>query len=172
MSRFTALLLVTPLNDGRSWVIVTDDFRYDVGFEGSGDSVTVPLAMFTDFASVPRPIWLFVAPWGTHGHAAVIHDAGYYLQHRARADYDRIFREAMEVLNVGRVKRTLMYWAVRSFGGRAWSRNTRRNRQEPGWKIVDLTTVGLPPDGVRYQDRSAALPVRAVTEAVEAARKA
>jgi hypothetical protein len=50
MSQFTAPLLVTPLNDGRSWVIVTDDFRYDVGFEGSGNSVTVPRGMFSDFA--------------------------------------------------------------------------------------------------------------------------
>lgn len=143
MSQFTAALLVTPLTDGRSWVIVTEDFRYDVGYEGSGDTVRVPRWMVTDFASVPQPIWWFAAPWGTHGHAAVIHDAGYYLQDRTRNEYDRIFLEAMMVLGVGRLKRTLMYLAVRWFGMRAWSANAERNRDRPGWRIVDPATLGL-----------------------------
>lgn len=143
MSQFTAALLVTPLTDGRSWVIVTEDFRYDVDYEGSGDTVHVPQWMVTDFASVPQPIWWFAAPWGRHGHAAVIHDAGYYLQDRTRDEYDRIFLEAMVVLGVGRLKRTLMYLAVRWFGLRAWSANAERNREGPGWRIVDPATLGL-----------------------------
>lgn len=143
MSQFTAPLVVTPLTDGRSWVIVTEDFRYDVGHEGSGDTVRVPRWMVTDFASVPRPIWWFAAPWGTHGHAAVVHDAGYHLQDRTREEYDRIFLEAMVVLGVGRLKRTLMYLAVRGFGVRAWSTNAERNRDRPGWKFVDPVTLGL-----------------------------
>lgn len=95
MSQLTAPLLGTPLPDGRSRVIVTDDFTDDVGAEGSGDSVRVPRGMVTDFASAPRPIWWFAGPWGTHGHAAVVHDAGYYLQDRSREEYDRIFLKAV-----------------------------------------------------------------------------
>jgi hypothetical protein len=67
MSQFTAPLLVTPLDDGETWIIVSDDFRYDVGHEGSDDRVEVPQWMATDFASVPRPIWWFAAPWGLMG---------------------------------------------------------------------------------------------------------
>ena len=177
MSRFTAPLLVTPLNDGKSWVIVTDDFTYDIGEEGSGDSVRVPRGMVSDFASVPRPIWWFAAPWGTHGHAAVIHDAGYYLQLRSRPEYDRIFLEAMEVLKVGKLKRTLMYRAVRWFGGAAWSANAERNRTQPGWKIVDPATLGVLRAGevadsaLVAHDRENAPSVEQVREAVDAARR-
>lgn len=181
MSQFTAPLLVTPLNDGKSWVIITDDFKYDIGYEGSGDSVDVPLGMISDFASVPQPIWWLAAPWGTHGHAAVIHDAGYYLQDRPRREYDRIFLEAMGVLEVGRLKRRLMYLAVRWFGSPAWSANASRNRERPGWKIVDPTTLGLSPAGTvdpvssdsvsTVHDRANAVGVQEVREAVHAARR-
>lgn len=177
MSQFTAPLLVTPLPDGKSWVIVTDDFTYDVGAEGSGDSVRVPRGMVTDFASVPRPIWWFAGPWGTHGHAAVVHDAGYYLQDRSREEYDRIFLEAMTVLNVAWPKRQLMYLAVHWFGWRAWTRNGRRNRKRPGWKIVDPTELGLLPPAAApdevpvVQDRAKALPVQELRREVEAARQ-
>jgi hypothetical protein len=177
MSQFTAPLLVTPLSDGKSWVIVTGDFTYDVGHEGSEDSVRVPRGMVTDFASVPRPVWWFAAPWGTHGHAAVIHDAGYYLQDRSRRDNDRIFLEAMEVLGVGKLKRTLLYLAVRWFGSRAWSTNASRNRKRPDWKIVDPVTLGLPASAAveavsLVHDRATAPAVRELREAVDAARRA
>lgn len=180
MSQFTAPLLVTPLDDGKSWVVITGDFKYDVGYEGSGDSVAVPRGMVSDFASVPRPIWWFAAPWGRHGHAAVIHDAGYYLQDRSRREYDQIFLEAMEVLEVGRLKRGLMYRAVRWFGRWAWEDNARRNRRQPGWKIVDLVALGLPlpataesmpPEAIALiYDRASAPAVRDVRHTVDAAR--
>lgn len=144
MSRFTAPLLVTPMSDGRTWLIVSDDFRYEVGAEGSGEEIHVPQWMATDFASVPRPVWWFAAPWGRHGHAAVVHDAGYYLQTRSRRDYDRIFLEGMTVLGTSVVKARLMYWAVRAFGGFAWRANARRSAEDPGWKIEDPVDLGLP----------------------------
>ena len=144
MSRFTAPLLVTPLNDGRTWLIVSDDFRYEIGVEGSGDEVHVPQWMATDFASVPRPVWWFAAPWGRHGHAAVVHDAGYYLQDRSRRQYDRLFLEAMRVLGTNAVKARLMFWSVRLFGGLAWRANARRSYAQPGWKIHDPVELGLP----------------------------
>jgi hypothetical protein len=182
MSQFTAPLRVTPLNDGKTWIIITDDFRYDVGYEGSGDTVRVPQWMATDFASVPPPIWWFAAPWGKHGHAAVLHDAGYYLQDRPRAAYDRIFLEAMIALGVKPLKRRLMYLAVRLFGFAAWKGNRKSNVERPGWKIADPVALGLvtapaleayatgpagaaPPEA----DRSAAPNITDVTEAVQQA---
>jgi hypothetical protein len=173
MSQFTAPLLVTPLDDGTTWVIITDDFQYDVGHEGSGDTVKVPQWMVTDFASVPKPIWWFAAPWGRHGHAAVVHDAGYYLQDRSRAAYDRIFLEGMEVLEVGRFKRRVMYLAVRWFGWLAWRASARRSRERPGWKTTDPAQLGLssttsPREGTIQHERAEAPNVHESSEAVEA----
>ena len=59
MSRFTEELLVSPLPDGRTWVI-RRDFGYDVGEEGSGNTIDVPIGFKTDFASVPRLLWSII----------------------------------------------------------------------------------------------------------------
>ena len=40
MSRFTRALIVSPLADGRTWVLV-EPFSYDVGELGSGDTIEV-----------------------------------------------------------------------------------------------------------------------------------
>jgi hypothetical protein len=174
MSQFTAPLLVTPLDDGQSWVIVTDDFSYDIGAEGSGDTVLVPQWMITDFASVPRVVWWFAAPWGKHGHAAVVHDAGYYLQLRSRAKYDSIFLEAMTVLEVNRFKRLAMYWAVRCFGAHAWRANAKRTEKDPRWKIIDPATIGMPSTTTpaELHDRSAAPSVNDALASVQVQKEA
>lgn len=119
MSRFTDPLLVTPLPDGRTWVIERD-FGYDVGSENSGDRVNVPVGFETDFASVPRPLWLLFSPWGVYGNAAVIHDYLYTTKARTRENSDKIFSEAMGVLKTPRFTRWCLYHAVRWFGWSHW----------------------------------------------------
>ena len=52
MSQFTNPLIVSPMNDGKFWVI-REAFQYDLDFEGSGNSIIVPLGFVTDFTSVP-----------------------------------------------------------------------------------------------------------------------
>ncbi len=128
MSRFTEILQVAPLPDGRNWVILKD-FGYDVGTENSGESIDVPIGFVTDFASVPRPLWWFTPKWGKYGNAAVIHDYCYWAQSCTRRKSDDIFREAMEVLKVSRTKTLLMYYAVRFFGCMAWNQNKKRRRK-------------------------------------------
>ena len=130
MSRFTEVLLVSPLSDGRTWVTMKD-FGYDVGKEGSGDTVNVDIGFMTDFASVPRPLWAIIPRWGKYGNAAVIHDYLYWEQKRTRKQADDIFREAMGVLGVSGFTSWLMYWAVKLFGGLAWAGNTRRRQKGP-----------------------------------------
>ena len=129
MSRFTDVLLVSPLGDGRTWVIKRE-FGYDIGAEGSGNSVEVPVGFMTDFASVPRPFWIFIPQWGKYGNAAVIHDYLYYDQARPRKDADAIFYEAMGVLAVPAVTKHLMYRAVKYFGIFAWNGNKKRKTQK------------------------------------------
>ncbi len=128
MSKFTEVLVVSPLADGRTWV-TRKEFGYDVGKEGSGDSVEVEIGFMTDFASVPRPLWVFLPRWGKYGNAAVIHDWCYWEQKRTRKESDDIFREAMEVLKVAGWQILLMYWAVRLGGGLAWAGNTRTRKK-------------------------------------------
>ena len=125
MSKFTDVLIVSPLADGRTWV-TRKEFGYDIGEEGSGNSIDVPIGFMTDFASVPRPLWWLIPRWGKYGNAAVIHDYCYWEQRFSRKEADRIFREGMEVLGVPKCKRTLMYCAVRLGGKCAWWGNERK----------------------------------------------
>ena len=133
MSEFTKMLVVSPLADGKAWFL-QEEFSYDVGEEGSGNTVMVPRWFITDFASVPRPLWAVFPRWGLYGNAAVIHDFLYYDQSRNRKEADNIFLEAMEVLEVGWLKRTAMYWAVRSFGWIAWQGS--KSRKDAGRKKI------------------------------------
>jgi len=129
MSKFTEVLVVSPLADGKTWV-TRKEFGYDIGEEGSGDSIDVPIGFMTDFASIPRPLWVILPRWGKYGNAAVIHDYCYWDQSRSRQESDRIFHEAMEVLKVPKCKIRIMYYAVRLFGGCAWSGNKRRKKKD------------------------------------------
>jgi Protein of unknown function (DUF1353) len=71
---------------------------------------TAPPGFKTDFASVPRPFWFWIAPWGRHGRAAIVHDFLYQLgsvtdpaagtlRRPKKGEADRIFRQAMADLD-------------------------------------------------------------------------
>jgi hypothetical protein len=62
----------------------------------------------------------------------VIHDFLYWEQDRTRVESDRVFLEAMRVLNVSFFIRKLIYYAVRLFG---WFRNRKRRLKYPDQKI-------------------------------------
>ena len=119
MSSFTSSLIVSPLPDGRRWVL-RRAFSYHVGSEASTTVITPPAGFVMDFASVPRPVWWLLPPWGKYGNAAVIHDWLYASHLFARAQADAIFLEAMGVLGVSKWKRWTMYAAVRLGGGWAY----------------------------------------------------
>ncbi len=138
MSRFTAPLVVTPLNDGRTWEILhsTEDdehFAYEIGEEDSGVVIRPPARFQTDFASVPRFLWWLFPRWGRYGNAAVIHDYlyqhGYFslidnetpeTNHPDRKQADEIFLEAMGVLDTKKWQKYLIYWGVRVGGWYVW----------------------------------------------------
>jgi hypothetical protein len=90
-----------------------EHFDYHVGRLNSGDVISVPAGFRTDFASVPRVFWWLVPPVGRYGKAAVIHDYLYVVKTRSRKEADKIFLEAMEVLDVPKWRRKLIYFAVR-----------------------------------------------------------
>lgn len=122
MSSFTKPLILKFLDERYDLFRfeLVDAFEYHVGGLASGDVISVPAGFRTDFASVPRVLWTIVPPVGLYGKAAVIHDFLYVFKLRTRAEADRIFLEAMAVLGVPLVQRTLMYQAVRLGGGGGW----------------------------------------------------
>lgn len=111
MARFTDDLTVVNRLSGRvhRWALC-EPLVYRLADTPASEHVTVPPGFGTDFASVPRPLWSWIAPWGRHGRAAVIHDFLYQLgsvtdpltrtlRRPSRREADRIFRDAMAVLD-------------------------------------------------------------------------
>ncbi len=134
MAGFLKPLVVTPLPDGRYWV--TDrELEYCIGSPYSYQIVIVRTGFKTDFASVPRALWGIFPPFGKYTAAAVVHDWLY--QHpfywqtfidadasqtiMSRSECDRVFREAMQVLNVGWWTRNTMWAGVRTGGWAPWN---------------------------------------------------
>lgn len=90
-----------------------------------GRVVKVDPGFQTDFASIPRGVYNIFPKDGLWDKPAVLHDAAYTLQLKdlvgrplllSKAQADALFREGLEVVGVGTVTRTLMYWAVTLFG--------------------------------------------------------
>ena len=119
MSSFTSDLdvrITQKKRDERVLAELLSTFSYGVGAEDSPDVIVVPAGFETDFASIPRALWVIEPPLGEAGKAAVLHDFLYETGERDRVAADRIFLEAMAVLEVPWWKRSLMFRAVRMFG--------------------------------------------------------
>lgn len=76
------------------------------------EEIIVPAGFVTDLASIPRIFRALIPQNGRHRLAAIVHDYLVRLDGFDRRLADRIFLEAMTVLEVPRWKRTVMYWAV------------------------------------------------------------
>ena len=119
--------------DGLSWYL-TKQFRVIVG---TAYKLVCPEGMWTDGASIPRFFWRLVGHPMTSSFvkAAVIHDAGYMnklewsykeddewvLEDHTRKEVDELFLSLMKDLGVSWWRRTMMYRAVRWFGGGHWT---------------------------------------------------
>lgn len=158
MSKFTQGLIVQPVSElfrrlkrvddiggseAKSWIILNEDFAYEIGDVNSGDWVSVQRGFITDFASVPSFLWAFFAPWGKHGNAAVLHDWLYWKHATnegeiSRRYADHVFLESMRAMKVNRFKARLMWGAVRLFGWWAWHNS---GKKVEGDKIVDKSNL-------------------------------
>ena len=166
MSVFTNNLIVSPLPDGRTWVL-RKDFSYDVGKENSGETIRVPAGFITDFVSVPRLFWVFFPRWGKYGNAAVVHDYLYWVQpaEYPRKRADEIFLEGMrDALGVDTKKAKLLYYSVRAGGWAAWAKN-KKDKQNGISKFVKLeegmieiprmTLKGIDPNEIKIKTETA-----------------
>lgn len=101
------------LTDGELPATLLEDFNDSI----QGLKFTVPAGFKTDFASVPRWLWWFIAPMGKHSAGALVHDYLYSKRLYARRICDAIFLELMKKKRVGWFKRFIMWASVRMFGG-------------------------------------------------------
>ncbi len=166
MARFTEDVTVVNRLSGRvsDWEL-REPVSYRIHDTPTSEVVNVPPAFRTDFASVPRPFWSLIAPWGRHGRAAIVHDFLYQLggitdvpaqsmRRPSKREADRIFREAMAVLDevilgrsafwrrfgrgvlrariwVAGIRRWIMWAAVAAFGFGAYKRQQARGSAPP-----------------------------------------
>ena len=106
-----------------------DEFQLIREFEyhsKCGIVVTVPVDFVTDFASVPPIFYSLVPPIGDTNIATLVHDFLYSTQcpiDLSRKKADEIFLEIMVDRGVSKIKRNLMYRAVRVFGGPYWRKS-------------------------------------------------
>jgi Protein of unknown function (DUF1353) len=118
--------LLTYVGDGR-WQLEAD-YTYQDG----ETTITVPQGFRFDLSSVPRAFWSVIAPFELSIVAPLLHDFLYRYggsppagtvdapRTYTRAEADRMFRTIMEIEGVPAWRRTLAYWAVRTFGRGAW----------------------------------------------------
>jgi hypothetical protein len=86
----------------RDFAYIDPDYeRHDVTREGVGK---------TDLASVPRIMWWYVASYGRHTRAALVHDE--LVDQIERHDADWVFRCALRDSRVGVIRRWLVFTAV------------------------------------------------------------
>lgn len=158
MARFTEDVTVVNRLSGRvfEWELC-EPVSYRIVDMPDSEVVNVPPRFRTDFASVPRPFWAIISPWGRHGRAAIVHDFLYQLggvtdvaarsmRRPSKREADRIFRQAMGVLDrviLGRTRfpqfriwfagwrRWVMWAAVALFGFRAYKRQQAKGTAPP-----------------------------------------
>lgn len=112
---------VTLTFNGDKLVKLADDLH--IKFSGKRATIIIEKGFKTDLASVPRPLWWFIAPtdWGILC-PAIMHDYFYSTHIVTRATADWLFREKMKDFKMGIIKRNLAYLAVRSFGWIWWNK--------------------------------------------------
>jgi hypothetical protein len=123
MSVFTGSLIIAEVVPGRRWRLA-QPLRYEACFEGSDRWIEIPDGFECDGASIPWPLSIFLAVWGTYGRAACLHDYGYTMIRRGnphrwmmyRAAVDAEFYIAMRACGTGRILAGVMWAAVRLFG--------------------------------------------------------
>ena len=101
---------------GRGTVRLISPFAYDVGYLGSGETIEVPIGFETDFCSVPRWARGLISTFDRGAKAAVLHDFLWSQpkpRARSRREIDRIYREAMAVLQLPFLRRWVIWTGVR-----------------------------------------------------------
>jgi hypothetical protein len=113
----TRIYLSYDTSDPENWTL-DQPYQRDTAI----GSVTVPKGFVTDLASTPRTLWSMLPRWGRWSGAAIVHDWFYRTRPEGLTRYraDRIFLKLMTDDGVRHGDATLIFKAVRQFGGTAW----------------------------------------------------
>ncbi len=113
---FSPYPALVQVNDDH-WVLL-GSFSY-TGADGT--VYTAPMGMVTDLASIPRPLWNILPPFGQYTGAAVIHDFLYQTQTCTKEQADLVLAEAMDAAGVTHFIREAIYKGVDIGGWPAWN---------------------------------------------------
>lgn len=95
-------------------------FAVKITHDGETHSIVVPAGFESDLASVPRPFWSWIPPYGRYLWASIVHDFLYMLGSRSgitRKQADQVFHQMMLHAGVSKWRASIMYSAVRVGGG-------------------------------------------------------
>ena len=114
----------------------------DKTVESLGYSVTVKKGFDFDGASIPKWLWsIYGSPLnGNYVVASLIHDGLYASQKVSKRVSDKVFLDVMKQLNVGYIKRTSMYLAVKMFGGKDWKEASKYKDEYINYVVVNTNT--------------------------------
>ena len=112
---------------GKDTVALTDDLTAVWGVW----EIRVKAGFETDGASIPRAAWRVVGhPFEEYMAAAVIHDVLYDSEHWPRDMIDECFKDLMSACGVGKIRKGIIYRAVRMFGGPTWWKHTDESKAD------------------------------------------
>ena len=114
----------------------------DVVVESLGYNITVKKGFDFDGASIPKWLWsIYGSPLnGNYVVASLIHDGLYASQKVSKIVSDKIFLDIMKQSNVGYIKRTSMYLAVKMFGGKDWKEASKCKDDYTNYVDVNTNT--------------------------------
>lgn len=91
--------------------------------------IRVPAGFATDFASIPRLLWIVLPPVGAYDRAAVVHDYLYADGLCTREEADAVLLEAMRASGVSEGTAGVIYRGVRIGGWWAWRQHRKQDAQ-------------------------------------------
>lgn len=118
MSRFLSALCVEDVDEFAGTWRLTAPLVFQSNI--LGQTITVPAGFVTDFASVPRLPFVYLAEGGKGEKAATLHDWAYTSQFVSREQADALLREALLACGYSSFTAGLFYAAVRVGGGSHW----------------------------------------------------
>jgi hypothetical protein len=98
---------------------VIDDNKNEEEYE-------VPVAFWTDFASIPQVAWSIISPYQL-GYGPIPHDFGYFTGIKDKDYWDNVFDACMRKDGITLWKRISAYQAVHRLGDKVWDDYRKTN---------------------------------------------